>query len=509
MRDLNVTLMPVRRRTAISSRLACVALALMGCGLGHPLTALAQQHSQVPPGLPGPAGMGGRGMGGMSGQPGVPGRPIPGAPNPGGVKGPVQELKIDPNKLPENFAPPASKDPVMEIDRPLALQDEIDKLKKDLAKYQTTLRTARSSDPDKILIRNGLRYRLALMCLKDNRLQLSKLHDDLSRDLNSAAQAPDSPKPQVVKEFRQLVLQELVNQAAPLLTTQNFYVRLHIAILLGELNLTEESTKLALKVEAFVPACDPLIQVITDPKQPEAVKVAAVNGIVRILRLGNPNVTVRTKAAEALVGELKEKKSHPWYQMRLAGALSAVDIDLDQARIKPSVVEILKAVLVDEDRAWSVRAEAAKSLGRVPLPPSVNPPSVTRAVADFTLKLAKAAQQSPQQKADDPKWKSEFIKVYLAFQQLDAADLVADKKTKAGLLNNPAAAAKPAYDLIVPLVSAILHGQRLTVQQVQTLETYVGPQNQPIQSSKPPKAVPAEANQSQTVPMTAGAGGSK
>jgi len=462
--------------------------------------------------------MGGRpGMGGMPGmpgmgQPGAAGRPIPGAANPAGVKGPVQELKIDPNKLPENFAPPASKDPVMEIDRPLALQDEIDKLKKDLAKYQTTLRTARSTDPDKVLIRNGIRYRLALMCLKDNRLQLSKLHDDLSRDLNSAAQAPDSPKPQVVKEFRQIVLQELVSQAAPLLTTQNFYVRLHIAILLGELNLTEENTKLNLKLEAFVPACEPLIAVITDPKQPEAVKVAAVNGIVRILRLGNPNVTVRTKAAEALVSELKAKDSHTWYQMRLAGAMAAVDVDLDQAKIKPSVVEILKLVLADDDRAWSVRAEAAKSLGRVPLPASVNPQSVTRAIAEFTLKLAKAALQSPQQKADDPKWKSEFIKVYLAFQQLDPNDLVADKKTKAGLLNNTSAAARPAYDLIVPLVSAILHGQRLTVQQVQMLGAYVAPQGQPVQSSNQQKTTPdapAEAKGSQKPPMTAGAGGSK
>jgi hypothetical protein len=233
------------------------------------------------------------------------------------------------------------------------------------------------------------------------------------------------------------------------------------------------------------------VKVILDPKQPEAVKVAAVNGLVRILRLGSPNVGLRTKVAEAIVAELKRKDTHPWYQMRLAGALSVVDIDLDQAK-KPFVVDILKAILADPDadtdkvngRTWAVKAEAAKSLGRVPLPAAANPPSVTRAVAVFALTLAKAAQQKPQSKAEDPKWKSEFIKVYLAFQQLDDKDLMADKKTKSGLMNNPAAAAKSAYDLIVPMVAAILHGQRLTVQQVQNLEAYVGPIiQQPAQST--------------------------
>lgn len=427
---------------------------------------------------------------------GQPGRPVPGAAPAGGPKGPVKELQIDPNKLPDKYTPPSDKDPVMIIDRPLASTDEIATLKKDLAKYQTTLRTARLTDQDKALIRNGIRYRLALMCIKDNRLQLSKLHEDLLRDLNSAAVAPDNAKPAVVKEFRQFVLQELMSQAAPLLTTQNFYVRLHIAILLGELNLTEENAKLALNVEAFVPSIEPLLQIVADPKQPEAIKVVAVNGLVRILRLGNPVIALRTKIASVIVAEVANKKLNSWYQMRLVGALAVIDVDLDQARVKPTVVDCLKSVLADDEREYTVRAEAAKSLGRVPLPPSTNPPTVTRAIAAFALKLAKAAQQSPQQKPDDPKWKSEFIKIYLAFQPLDANDLAADKKSKAGLLNNTSTGAKAAYDVIVPLVASILHGQRLTVQQLQPLQDYVG--------QNPPQEAKANDNKA---PVVVGGGG--
>lgn len=394
----------------------------------------------------------------------------------------------------------------MELDRPPVPQEEIDKLKKDLGNYGKVLRTARSTEADKVVIRNGIRYRLGMMCLLKNRQELTKLHSDLLRDLDSAAQAPENPKPAEVKAFRQMVLQELISQIIPLLTTQNFYVRLHLVILLGELNITEENPRMAFKLEAFVPAAEPLVQVITDPNQPEAVKVAAVNGLVRILRLGNPPVLVRTKIADGLVAELKNQKAHPWYQMRLAGALGSVDIDLDQATKQPFVVNVLKMVMADDDRTWSVRAEAAKSLGRVPLPPAVKPSFVTRAVAAFALQLATAAQQSPQQKPDDPKWRGEFIKLYLAFQPLDANDLMANKTPKAGLLNNPAAEAKAAYDLIVPLVAAILHGQRLTAQQVSALQKYVSP-SPPANEQK---NVPAVGNGNDpAAPMNLGAGGPK
>ncbi len=494
---MTVTSLPVRSRIASVSRFAC--LTIVSLGLAVDQVAFAQ-----PGGAHGSSGGPMRGPGPGSAMPGPPGRGgplspvnpnIPGAANPNALKGRPTELKIDSETLPKDFAPPAAKAEVMDLDQPLAMQDEIDKLKKDLAKYQTVMRTAKSSDADKVLIRNGIRYRLALMCLKKNRLELSKLHEDLTRDLNSAASAPEAANANAIRSFRQIVMQEIVSQAGPLLVTQPFHVRLHIALLLGELNITEENPRFALKLEAYSPVCEPLLQVISSPDQPEGVKIVAVNGLARNLRLGNANVTVRTKVAQALVSELSNKKAHSWYQMRLAAALAAMDVDLVQG--KPIVVDVLKAVLADDERTWTVRAEAAKSLGRVPLPAACNPPSVTKAVAAFALKLAKAAQQSPQTKGDESKWKGEFFKVYLAFQQFDATDLMADKKSKAGLLNNPQAAAAQAYSLIHPLVAAILQAQRLTVQQVQALEDWVKPvpsQAKPEKVEKPATGSPPDGS---------------
>lgn len=527
VRDLNETSVP-RPRTVSPARVAWFALALASVTAGS-AGVWAQGHGQMgpraaPPGMvPPPGMMPGMQPGMMPGQTGGPPKFVPGMANPNAT-GPVQEMKApDPVKLPPNYAPPGDRDPLMDIDRPLVAPDELEKLKKDFNRYGTLLRTARSTDPDKAVIRNGLRYRLALMCQKEARAaasskeatnvkDISKLHEDLLRDLASAAAAPDSSKPADAKAFRQFVMQEIVNQVTPLLSTQNFYVRLHMVILLGELNLTEDHAKLALKQEAFYPAAEPLVGVITDAKQPEAIKVAAVNGLVRLMRQGNAPVLVRMKVAEGIVGELKNKSAHRWYQMRLAGALAAIDVDLDQART-PFVVDVLKSVLADDERDWSVRAEAAKSLGRVTIPATVNPQTVTRSVAEFALKLAKAAQQAPQQKADDPRWKAEFIKLYLAFQPVDATDTMANKTSKAGLLNNSAAASKPAYDLIVPLVAAVLHGQRLTVQQVNSLESWVGPtptaNNKPAQPANAARGVSVEAKGTESAPASVNASGPK
>ena len=503
MRDLNVTSLPRYRIAASLFVPALVAVIMSGAGPSEQ-AAFAQGHAQPPPSS-GPGPMSRPGMGPGMG-PGLgPQRPIPGQADPAGV-GPVQELKINPVKLPDNFSPPPTKHEIMDLDEPPVPKDELEKLKKDLSKYQSVLRNAKSSDADKVLLRLWLRYRLGVMCLRENRSNLAKLHEEFLKELTNIVASVPELKGTQVKDFRQIVLQELLIQATPLLTTQNFYVRLHIALLIGELNLTEENSKLGLKLDAFTPGLDTLIKVIADDKQPDAIKVVAVNGIVRLLRLGNAPFNVRTSVAEVLVSELVKKRGHSWYQMRLAGAMAAVDVNLDQAR-KPFVVDALMAVLADDERTWSVRAESARSLGRVPLPGSVNPTTVTRAVAAFALKLAKAAQQAPPQNANDPRWKGEFIRVYLAFQPLNAEDLMADKKTKAGLLNNAQAAAKPAYDLIISLVVAILHGQRLTVQQVQTLEAWVSPSPpgaQPAQSANQPKTTQEDSKLAE--PMTAGAG---
>ena len=390
------------------------------------------------------------------------------------VPGQAMTANPDSETLPPDYLPPRVKDPLTELDMPIALPDELAKLKSEDGKFQPVLNKAQSDDAGKTVIRNGIRYRLAQMCQSEN-LKTENLHKlyelrvKLRSYLNNAGSAAKELKPDELKKFRLFVMQEFTKQAAALLDN-NLYVREQIVILMGELELVQENTQKAVLVEAFTPALDPLVKAILDPQQSESVKLLAVNALTRILKIGTPNVNERTRIAEAMIAELAKPGTHWWYQMRLVGALGAVA--LDQLK-QPIVVTALKDIVGDPKRAWSVRAEAAKSLGRVPLPPASDPPSVVRAVADLALQLAKAAQQKPK----DPQWKSAFWKVYLAFMPLDAKDTDAAKAGKAGLLNNAtvSAAARVPYGLIVPMVSSILKDQPLTAAQLSALEEWLKP----------------------------------
>lgn len=457
MQDTSVIAMRmVRRRAAFPSWLCGALLALL-CGL----IATDAAWSQV-------AKSKGKPAGGAGTKPATP-------------KGPAAALVIDPEALPPNYTPPKDRNPLLDLDMPIALPDELEKLKKEDGKFQGVLNKAESDDAGKAVIKAGIRYRLAQMTLKENHQAenskkqpyfITKLRNDLRRDLNGAASAARHLKPEAIKEFRRNLMLEFVKQAAPLLEN-NLYVRIQVVILMGELELVSGDASKGIATEAFTPVFDTFVQVILDPKQDVSVKIAAVNGLTRILRIGTPNVIERTRIAEAVISELDsvnaaDRPSEGWYELRLVGTLGSAALDQLKQAI---VVTALKKVVSDPKRSWTVRTEAAKALGRVPLPPASNPASVVFVVGEMALQLSKAAQQAPA----DPQWKSAFWKTYLAFWPVDANEKDVTKANKAGLLNNPVVAggAKAASAHITPLCATILKGGRLTAAQLQALEAWV------------------------------------
>ncbi len=446
----------VRRRAAFPSW-RCGALLALLCGL----IATDAAWSQV-------AKSKGKPAGGAGTKPATP-------------KGPAAALVIDPEALPPNYTPPKDRNPLLDLDMPIALPDELEKLKKEDGKFQGVLNKAEADDAGKAVIKAGIRYRLAQMTLKENyQAENSKkqpyfittLRNNLRRDLNGAASAARLLKPEAIKEFRRNLMLEFVKQAAPLLEN-NLYVRIQVVILMGELELVSGDASKGIATEAFTPVFDTFVKVILDPKQDVSVKIAAVNGLTRILRIGTPNVIERTRIAEAVISELDsvnaaDRPSEGWYELRLVGTLGSAALD----QLKQSiVVTALKKVVSDPKRSWTVRTEAAKALGRVPLPPASNPASVVFVVGEMALQLSKAAQQAPA----DPQWKSAFWKTYLAFWPVDANEKDVTKANKAGLLNNPVVAggAKAASAHVTPLCATILKGGRLTAAQLQALEAWV------------------------------------
>lgn len=408
----------------------------------------------------------------------------------------------DPEKLPPGYVPPAEPHPSLLIDKPLLSPDELTRLEKELGVRQQRYRDALTpkggivNDQTKEYIRTGIRYRLGLLTLKENRNDLARLREDLTvRDLERTGKLFDKAKD--IEELRKFVMKEITEQATQLLDN-NFYVRLQAVILLGELDLLPDDEGKRLSLQAYTPAAIPLLQVVTDPEQPVEVKIPAVVGLYRILLLGKPDVQLRARIAEAFVSELKKSDTHWAYQARLAHALTGIDriYDLQQ---KPFVIQALAMVISDPQRDWRARAEAARSLGRVPMDGSINVKLLAHEIAKLGNDMAKAYEQNPKEHY----WKMAFWNLYMAFQAYDEFDKDAERKRKGGLLNNPVtrqAAVREAYEKVVPLVRAVLLDQPIPPETQQDIAKWLEqnkptdykltPTSEPISISREPQQVP-------------------
>jgi len=429
-------------------------------------------------------------------------RSKPAAPNQKGAAkkaaaAPLPDPAVDPNGgLPANFQPPPAPPEMMTLEAPLLTEAQQENWKKIRSRYSSLVRGSSdlSSAADKKLLEEGLTYRLYIMTLKDQ-LDRRELHDRrlelTSTDLQTAGKLL---KPQDVRKFRQTIMETIVRLTEPLLQN-NFYVRMQAVILLGELDLIAEDTTRNLKHETYTPACELLVKVLSDPDQPEAIKIAAARSIIRLLRYGPAGVELRHKVATTLVSEFNRPGTHFWYQMRLAEALSTIDISLDLQTRKPIMVTALQSAVRDNKRDVRVRAEAARSLGRIPLDPQVDLSALMRDIMELAQQMAAAQQQTPEQ----PIWKQAFFDLYLAFHHLDAADKNADKKIDGGLLNNPStsAMAKQTYPMIVPMVNDVLNDRQIKAPDVQKVQEWLtqnapkmppgagGPEVRPANASVP------------------------
>lgn len=387
--------------------------------------------------------------------------------------------------IPLGFEPKKEVPELMLLDQQLVSDDTLAKWAKDLSKYRTALRNGELTPAAKALITNGIKFRIATMTVKKNQQVLHEKREDLTvRDMRDAG--IQLQKIDQLKTFCAWVNDEIIKETEPLLQN-NFYVRVHAATLLGELFLVPADEQKKWKFETYIPAVEPLRKVLRDAEQPTAVKIAAARSMIRLIRYGDMPANKRFETAKDVLAEVAKTDHHFWYQMRLVELLSTIDAPLDLETRKPTVVNELTGILRDPKRHWHVRAEAARALGRVALDPQVNISSLLQDLVQFASEMSKAAQQQPKA----PQWEMCFFKLYLAFQSIDASEKDATKKLRAGLLYNPAAssAAKPAYDLILPVVNAVINEQAITAPQVQAMDDWLS-KSRPTASAKSSEVKP-------------------
>jgi len=390
----------------------------------------------------------------------------------------AEEIKVDdPDALPPGYQPPPPPLAIMDLEAPLATKEELNRLNKDYVGKFSKVKLEAKVDAESLKIIEGfVRYRLAYMTTlpkdsredkKDTQEKLPALHRSFLTEISTAGLAKN---PAQVTAITNAIGKEVCKQM-PELLKNNFYVRLHSVMILGEMD--------------FAPAHELLLQVIQakdinedpDNGQPMAIKVAATNGLIRLLTFANPTPTVKERMtiAHAVIGELANNKVLAWYQVRLIEVLRTLDIGGVEAgdNNRPFVVEALLAIIRDKDRIPYVRAKACYAIGRVPIPAGVNANDVVAAVSDFALQLATAAAAQP----NNPMWKSCFWDIYLAFHAFNTKDQDAEKKRAGGLLavTSMKSVVQPAYDVIVPIVNDILSGKAPSAANLDKLKAFVKP----------------------------------
>lgn len=469
---------PAKGKYATSALAVLLSGAICLAGMGNADAQHAAPKTKSRPGQGSPAGHGSGSSPPAHGAPGMSGRPFTPTPSavpkviPGSDRDNRDWVPPDPEKLPADYRPPLKALEMTRLDKPLATQKELDDLKRDLSKYRTVITNGDlASEADKNLLKRGIRFRLAQLSDPLNRENLHKFREELTvRDMQFAAK--NKTRPDDIRAFRTAFCDEIVKQAVPLLDN-NFYVRLQVAILLGELDILPNDPRGGIQIQAYAPAAKPLVEILKDSNQPEAIKTAAANSLHRILKVGQPDSNLKSEIAQAAVDQLLPMDTHFWYQMRLVQLLSANDTIYDRAERKPYLWNTLLAILNDPKRNWLVRGEAARALGRIAYEPSVPAAKITQSLANFGVELASAMQSTPQ---DEAMLRSAFVKLYLAFQPLDDSDRDALKRNPGGLLANSTLGpqAKPVYEQLIPIIRAAIKKQAIPGDAVKNLQALGG-----------------------------------
>ncbi|MGH7128325.1 MAG: hypothetical protein ACREJB_13795 [Planctomycetaceae bacterium] len=362
----------------------------------------------------------------------------------------------EPVPPPVDIEPPDDAPPIVKLENELITEEQDEETRKRLA--ADLRRAVRAGDlrRSRKIVEEGTRWRVYRMTLKKHRRALDELRNDIVREAASAGGLQTNPTS--ARQFREFYLSEIAKYAAELLQGHNLYVRLNAAYLLAQLNLQEEDRIENVPVIAYTPAAVPLAGLIESQEQPEAVKIAAANGLHRIMLYGKADNALKLRIANALIAELNRTDTHYWYQMRLAEALGGIDLELDLNN-KPFIVDALARIVVDEKREPVVRAEAAQSLGRVPLDPQVN----VRLLAFESANLARQLAEWQMRVPDKYYWKHVFFNVYLAYKPrsefgVKRGDGLLAKVDKAPH-NQSKSYVEESYKQILPVVQTALSQQ--------------------------------------------------
>lgn len=411
------------------------------------------------------------------------------------AKAKVNTVEVDPaltrdkTALPPGYQVPPQRLPDLDAGKELPLPvkkgskepgyDEWRKHIDLMKKYNTLLRKGNFEDAkaEREILRYGIKFKLAQMTQKNI---LFPSDEDREKVQKAQEEEKRVETPPTIEKYRDEILSDLHNtnafnggmeirdafldilcDEAPKLLDNNFYVRFNVALILSTIvNREEDRTKPTAEEPCFR-AIKPLLDLVNDPKQNPMYKVHPVLGLARICRHKNCKPEDRFAIIETLLNQMAlAKPPQPeWYAMRIAESLALLGDPNDRTR-QPVVVDGLMKVLKDPEYTYRVRAQAAHSLGRIPLDGYRKADEIAVEMLRLGNQMAVEYEKSPK----NPVWKLYFAYLYLGFQPRDTAE----RNEKKGLLvqvdTKPVLAGtktvvNEAYQHFLPLAQNVLGGK--------------------------------------------------
>lgn len=289
------------------------------------------------------------------------------------------------------------------------------------------------------------------------RRQLPKFNDLFLREIKGAAKDQNSAS--LKKLFRKYVFDGIITKSQDLLDN-NFYVRLNVVMLLNRLDIVAGGLGGKGSV-SYAEIAVPLMDIMRDKDQSEPVKIAAVQGLKRVLLASQATRDQKNAIAVELMSQLDQKASMYWYPWVLVEAIGCIDEPLILQTVpgdpaptqKPFHVQKLVDVMRDQNRPWIVRSEAAKSLGRISLHPTVRSDLIAHEIVVLSGGMSAAYNKNPNQFY----WQQCFLDTYLAFKPLDATERARITQVKPATLISKFAAQKAVSDTYKQILPPVLH----------------------------------------------------
>ncbi len=326
-------------------------------------------------------------------------------------------------------------------------------------RYREPLKKNQLTSADKALLAKAAHYLVFQLIKEDEKFDRASIRRKIHQDLRSKNTSDAG---------RQYMLEQLAFRCGQLLQEPLGEHKLQGALLLSELN-TAYSNERGVPDVPYVGAYQPLLKCFELDDRFIDTKSVAAEALGRILRDGEPALTIRIEIAKALAAEInrlveqqasQEKAldiGRTWHLWKVTTALGFCNRIYDLRKV-PEFPDALMAVLANDRLDWLSRARAAHSLSRLPYDSSSN-----LAVINFeTARLTRDMVRTYNEKSSAwSLWRLVAGRIYATYETEHGS---VERSQRIGLmyqverpgLGKYKAEITEARDLILPILNTLL-----------------------------------------------------